>query len=236
MQAAAPPNALFAYQLDVRRSQRVLEQAVRRGAALTLTPSEPGSQPWPGTMLSGTPESLWVEADTNAGDSRSLRPSVCCDAELDLAATRYIFASNVLAEVVDADLRRLEIARPQQLQVVQRRRFRRAHLQDSSPVLLDRLPGADGDAWTCRAAMMNVSVAGLACLADQTDADAVDVGERLRLVFQAAGSRESFAFDAVLRNKTPGGSAGQLVLGFQFEPGGDLEQSDRLRQALRSLG
>ncbi len=236
MQAAAPPNALFAYQLDVRMSQRVLEQAVRRGAALTLTPSEPGTQPWPGTILSGTPESLWLEVDANVGDSGSLRPSVCCDAELDLEATRYIFASNVLAEVVDADPRRLEIARPQQLQVVQRRRFWRAHLQESSPVLLDWLPGTNGGAWSCRAAMMNVSVDGLACLADRADADAVDVGERLRLIFQAAGSRESFAFDAVLRNKTPGGSAGQLVLGFQFERGGDLEQSERLQHALRSLG
>ncbi|MCH7813517.1 MAG: PilZ domain-containing protein [Planctomycetes bacterium] len=235
MQATAPKNTVFAYELDVRMSQRVLEQAVRRGAALTLTPRQPGSQPWQGTILSGTPESLWVELDTNGGDSGPVRPSVCCDGELDLEATRYIFASNVLAEVIDADGRRLEIVRPQQLQVVQRRRFWRAQLQDSSPVLLERLPGTNGDAWSSMAAMMNVSVDGLACLADRAEADAVDVGERLRLIFHAAGSRESFAFDAVLRNKTPGGSPGQLVLGFQFEPGGDLEQSDRLQHALRSL-
>ncbi|MCP4250467.1 MAG: hypothetical protein GY778_25775 [bacterium] len=233
-----PPttNALFAYQLDGRISQRVLEQAVRRGAALTLTPSDPGFHPWQGRIHSDTAESLWVEVDPNGSGSAPGWPSVCCDAELDLESTRYIFASNVLAEVVDADGRRLEIARPKQLQVVQRRRFWRAQLQESSPVLLDRLPGANGDAWSFMASMMNVSVDGLACLADRADADEIDVGERLRLIFQAAGNRESFVFDAVLRNKTLGGSEGQLVLGFQFEPGGDLEQSERLQQALRSLG
>ena len=235
MLAARHEHALFAYELEARQAQRILEQALRAGARVTLTPGTENPTPLQGVLVSATAESLWIEVRQPRIELDAGLQSVCCEGVFELGDTRYLLASNVLAVVSDGEDRRLEIVRPEGLQVLQRRRFWRAQVQDSSPVLVSR-PAADGQApWSCLASMLNVSVDGLACLAERSEADATAVGEQLRLVVRVCPAEEPFVVDAVLKSKTAAGTEGQIVLGFQFDLTREPDQRQRLHAALERL-
>ena len=235
MLAAPEQRSLFAYELGPRQSQRVLEQAVRAEARMTLTLRTEEAPALHGVIVSGSAESLWIGIDQPEIRLTTGLQSVCCDGVLELNEARYLLSSNVLAVANEDDVRRLEIARPQGLQILQRRRFWRAQMQDSSPVLVSRPGVGQEHSWSCTASMMNVSVDGLAGLAGQSDADAAPVGERLRVVFRICRAEEPFVVDAVLKSKTAAGTDGQIVLGLQLDLGDDPDQQRRLHAALERL-
>ncbi|MHC4089920.1 MAG: PilZ domain-containing protein, partial [Planctomycetota bacterium] len=210
-------------------------QAERAGARITLTLGARTSTPLQGSIESATAESLWIEIEQPEVTLGPELQSVCCDGVIELEATRFLLTSNVLAVVTESGASRVEIARPDGLQVVQRRHFWRATVQDSSPVVLSR-PGAEDEAcWSCAASMMNLSVAGLACLAERSAADATEVGEQVRIMFRVRRSDEPFVVDSMLRSKTPAGTDGMIILGFEFNLAGDPQQQQRLHTALEHL-
>ena len=93
-------------------------------------------------------------------------------------------------------------------------------------------PGAAG--WSGVGLMMNASVDGLACRTERKLADAVAVGEALRVAFKVSEDEEPFAIDAIIKGKTPAGTEGQVVLGLQFTHADD-RQYQRLQAALECL-
>jgi len=228
MLTARDHRSLYAYQIDPGQSQRIVEQAVRARVAITLTPGGDAGRSLCGTIDAATIESLWIEVDQAAGGIDAALQSVCCEGRFELNGTRYLLDSNVLAVVDQPDNHRVEIVRPSHLQIIQRRRFWRARVQDSSPVLITRTDAGDAEGWSCRASMMNVSADGLACLAGLNDADATTIGQRLRIVVRVSKTEEPLTLDAVLKSKTAAATRGQAILGFQF----DLDPSSPTRQRL----
>ncbi len=234
--ATKTPTPPYAFDLKPRQAQRVWEQAVRARMTVTLTPRTDESLQLVGRLHSRTGESFWIELDQAAADDTPALQSVCCDGEIDLAGCRYLFHTNVLAARVDDDPGGpglIEIARPDVLQVLQRRRFVRAEVQESAPVQLSR--GVEGGgrtaAWSSTACLLNLSLDGLACRLERAAADGVGVGQVVQTSFALDGAPEPFALDAVIKSKIPAGTEGLVVMGLHLLYAND-GQYERLQSVL----
>jgi c-di-GMP-binding flagellar brake protein YcgR len=191
-----------------------------------------GEATFNGAISSGSRESLWIELDDAQAQTEAGLPSTCCEAVLELDRTRYLFETNILAVIEDGGARRLEVVRPEGLQVLQRRRFWRTSVHEPSGVHLARANTDDGESWSAAASMLNVSPAGLACLADREQADATAIGDLVSVTFDLPGGDELFAIQGVVKSKTPAGTEGRIVLGLEFRLEDDREQFQRLQAAL----
>jgi len=228
-------NPVFAQPLAAPSSQYVLEHAVRSAARIGLTTSAPSQPELAGCVVSADVASLWVALDPLNPDVSTSLESACCDALLELGGTQYVFPTCVLAAQRGDGAWRVEIARPEEIQVVQRRRFWRAQVQEPSTVHLSR-PAVDGSLdWSCRSTLLNVSASGLACLAAREYADGLEVAQTVRAVFRLRPSDEPFVIQAVVRAKTPAATEGQTVLGLQLELDGDPGQQRRLVTVLDEI-
>lgn len=237
MLATKPESRPFAFTLAPRQSVRILEQATRSAAVVTLTPRRDTQRQLVGPIDRATPESLWIrlpDVDVEVGASLL---SVYCDGTLELGDARYLFDTNILGASGADECTQLEIVRPDALRVIQRRRFWRAELRHSAPVRLIG-GGEQGNAdsgWSCEAVLMNMSVEGLACRADQASADLVSVGEGLQVQFILAPHEEPFCFDGVVKSKIPAGTKGRTILGLQFMHNDQDDQYKRLQGALEQF-
>ena len=158
-----------------------------------------------------------------------------CDITLHLGETRYLFSTDVLGVEMHNDAVQIQIARPTQIQVAQRRRFWRFGLAQSSQVQMTWSNPDGGVGWLC-----NVSPDGLACRGNTRVADQLGIGEQLRVEFSLApGDPEHFALQAVLCNKTPAGTKNTMILGMQFLKPEEHDENrvitEKLKQRLVAL-
>ncbi len=228
----------FTFGLDARQSNRVLELAARACAVVVLTPrTDEKLQLW-GPIEAQSDESLWISLDeANIGYVEDLQ-SVCCDGVLELGDARYLFDTNILAFRGSDDCMSVEVASPCKIRVIQRRRFCRAQLQESSEIeLLDtNAAPADGDDLRSHlGAMLNVSVEGLACRVPTETSDAFRPDQELQVRFTVLSDPEPFEFTALLKSKTPGGTPGMTVLGLHFKHSPNESAYHRLQAALERL-
>ena len=201
----------FAVAVEPRQARRILELAVRSSAVISLTPRTDNELQLTGPIESATAESLWIASAETVGEAAL--QSVCCDGELELGEVRYLFDTNVLAISSQQGRHLIEIARPLELHVIQRRRFWRAKVQGSSLVRLSRAgseAGQQATGWSCVGLMLNASVDGLACRTECKLADAVAVGEALRVAFKVSEDEQPFAINAIIKGKTPAATEGLL--------------------------
>jgi c-di-GMP-binding flagellar brake protein YcgR len=226
-------RSLFAYELDPTEALRVLEVAIRRRVEVSLTPKTRAEASLDGSIRSATSESLWIVFDDPDAESCPGLQSMCCEVAFELDGARYQFETNVLAVVADGNDRQVEVARPGGLQVLQRRRFWRAQVHESSPVRIASAHTDEDSVWSGTAAMMNVSPAGLACLAQRYDADAAAIGDVLQVTFELPGDGEPFTLQGVVRSKTPAGTDDRIVLGLEFRLGQDRDSLHRLQAILQ---
>jgi Tfp pilus assembly protein PilZ len=231
MQTLTASPDLFAYPLDRRRSARILEQAARSHARVTLQPRSPGDAPeLAGVIVAAAPESFCVQLDEGMPDVPPSAASVCCDACLRLGSDQYLFDTSIMA-VIDTDTpTRLEVARPDTVQIMQRRRFRRTAVRGSSPVTVRTVGGG-----AASGTLLNASVDGVACRVATEAADRAKIGDTVRIQFELADPPQSFDLAAVVRSKTPAATEFQTIVGLQFAYGReDREQRHRLTAALTS--
>lgn len=221
----------FAYPLGAKPSARVVERLVRTQASLTIEPRAPAeAAALIARVVAAAPESLILALDEAAPAAPHSLASVCCDVTAELGRERYLFSTNVMA-VIDSDYpTRLEIARPEFLCAIQRRRFWRSAVCESTAV---ELSGGFGDDFHTRGSLLNASVEGIACRVPTAGADRSVIGRRVRASFALAGSPEPFQLDAVVRTKSPAATEDQIILGLQLvHCDTDDEQRRRLHQVL----
>ena len=159
-----------------------------------------------------------------------------CDVTIRLGENRYLFCSDVVSvtEVPKSSgAVRISLARPETIQVAQRRRSWRFRSARSSRVELRRIngdPSAGGSiGWLC-----NVSGDGLACRVDAGVADRLAIGEQVEAEFTlTSGDEDRFVLDAALCSKTPAGTQGSMILGLQFLTGPGHASSADAAEALR---
>jgi len=159
-----------------------------------------------------------------------------CDLAIQIGEHVFLASADVVKIDVpppQSDALHLYLSAPTTLQVVQRRRYRRIQLAESSRVWLRTGAGTDSSnediGWLC-----NISSEGLACRVDAVTANRIWIGDRLNVVFTLTPTdTQRFAFDAIVCNKTPAGSEGKMILGLQFVIDADHSESMSLSEALR---
>ncbi len=158
-----------------------------------------------------------------------------CDATLRLGEHRYVFSTDVVGVRARPSVGspELHVARPDVLQVRQRRRFWRFEPAQSAQVHLrwstNDQPFGTGVGWLC-----NVSPDGLACRVQMRVADQLQIGDELRAdLALVPGESEPIHVEVALCNKTPGGSEGAMILGLQVLRGEGHEDSARGAELLR---
>jgi len=235
----------YAIDLSSRQTTRTLEQAVRHHADVILHPrTRRDDESIPCRLASIEKPTGWrarrpclvLEPTGEDNEVATLKELVgtYCDANLQLGENRYLFCGDVVAISGPSNDRpepRIYIARPETVQVAQRRRFWRFRPAQSARVELrwtnhDSSTGA-GVGWLC-----NVSGDGLACRVDSPVADQLGIGEPLHLEFSLMpGDPERYRLDAILCNKTPAGTEGTIILGLKFST--EEEASARAAETLR---
>jgi hypothetical protein len=190
----------------------------------------------PGGQAGSRPSSTsTANHDVESGPLGSLIGTYC-DATMQLGENRYLFCSDVVAvqgPCSPGGRSRVYLARPEVVQVAQRRRSWRFRPAQSSRVELTwtdpERTRNEGIGWLC-----NVSAEGLACRADASVAERLGIGEQVTLSFALApGEPERFMLDAVLCNKTPAGTEGTMILGLQFMTGQGHQSSAVAAENLR---
>jgi hypothetical protein len=247
----------YGIDLSPRQTTRILQQAVRRRAEVILlprawpedeqigcclesieAPRETGSSraylviaPSPGL----TDEQAATDKQAHhatAGDYRDL-VGTYCDVALRLGENQFVFCTDVIAVSGVGGASRICLARPEVIQVCQRRRFYRFRPARSAHVSLywsdnTGLPGL-ATGW-----MLNVSADGLACRVDLQIADRLAIGEPLRVEFcLEPGDPGRFILDATVCSKSPGGTEGTMILGLHFLVGEGHESSTESANNLR---
>ncbi|HPD30435.1 MAG TPA: hypothetical protein PLL20_10595 [Phycisphaerae bacterium] len=249
----------YAIELSARQSSRTLEQAVRHHAEILIYPRlfEDGDPivsrlvsietpiGWqsrrPCLVLetfSAGPVNRNDTADKGESEAAGLDSLVgtYCDVMLQLGENRYLFSSDVVAVQGASGTGarpRIYLARPETVQVAQRRRSWRFRPAQSSRVEMTWINAekskTEGIGWLC-----NVSAEGLACRTEMAVAEQLGIGEQVCLSFALTpGDPERFVIDAVLCNKTPAGTEGTMILGLQFLVGQGHQASAAAAEALR---
>jgi hypothetical protein len=249
----------YAIDLSARQSSRTLEQAVRHHAEIMVYPRVlEGDDPIVSRLVSietpigwqsrrpclvlevftGMPVQRSESGMPDNGDSDALETLIgtYCDVSLQLGENRYLFCGDVVAVQGPASpgaRPRVYLARPETLQVAQRRRSWRFRPAQSSRVELTWINAekskTEGIGWLC-----NVSAEGLACRTEANVAEQLGIGEQVSVAFALTpGDPERFVLDAVLCNKTPAGTEGTMLLGLQFLVGQGHQASAAATEALR---
>jgi hypothetical protein len=204
-----------AVDLNPRQSARTLDQAVRYHATALLQPADwPDADGLKGRLAALTQDTVRIEITEPPMLSLDTVVGTYCDVTLQLGHDRFLFSTHATrAERVGGSWY-LELARPDKIQVCQRRRFWRVKLADSSQVQLRRAETGDADTltgWLC-----NISGEGLACLVEVDAAERLLIGETVLAAFELPSCDEPFDLGAILCNKTPTARQDKVILGMQF--------------------
>jgi hypothetical protein len=215
---------------DKQKDSRFITVAICHNAEVTE-----GSEANPASEAEDAERHLEQQGRAYNWDYRELL-GVYCDASLLLGEHRYFFSTDVVGVETDAQPDGntfLTLSRPEQIQVAQRRRYRRINLAHSTQVSLQWKGEQDeanyGIGWLC-----NISQDGLACRTESPTADRLCIGEPLHVEFNLGGGEEMhYTIKAMLCSKTPAGSQGKIILGMQFLANEENDASYRSIQALK---
>jgi len=221
----------FLFDLGFSQSNRVIEQAVRRRAEITLEPrSWPDHEALPVVVFGSGERFLHVETVAKHDLPLESLVGVHLDAQMTLGQTLYIFDSHLTDIDYDRTKPALLLNRPRTLKVVQRRRFQRKALRSTCRVHLDPDPGGNGGPVTGE--LLNLSPDGMACRLGEEAAGSMPVGQRLHVAFCPQDAESGFEFDAVLTNKSQAGSEGNFILGLAFRAGPERRRAKAERERL----
>ncbi len=215
--------------LDRDASQRVIETATRTQSQVVLSGEAFIGTTINGFLVSGDEATLLFEVTGHLPIPIDSLIGVPCEAQI-FSEQRYAFPTTIDGAPRWGKSRALAISRPEVIAMIERRRFLRAQLAQSSRVDLEWPHG--GVIHRHLAVMLNVSADGIACRVDELSAKAIEKGCTLTVSFDLPGSGESFHLQATVMNKIPG-SDEYSIIGLQFARTPDIaDQVDALRKAL----
>lgn len=218
------------FDLTSRQLARVLEQAVRNRASFEIEPRTwPENQILRGTVANRDGNLLRIELDdTPAEFPLTGLIGAFCDVRTVLSGQMYLFSTCVV-DVADSGVpRRLVLATPTMIQLVNRRRFERRPVTGNSPVRVEA-GGADDSPV---GELLDISADGLACRVTGDDFDDVFfVGDEIRVSFELPDHGGSFDLPAIICNKKPATDGQEHTIGLKFKPcANDLAARDVLHR------
>jgi c-di-GMP-binding flagellar brake protein YcgR len=214
MSASSDQFSLCSIELHAEHSRRLLEQAVAAWVDVTLRPSTNFDGPPLAGVLSGTTaDGLVIRIVHPIPAEPAALVSVYCEVAVELNGARFLFSSNVVDAYLDGNDVRVEIARPEHLRVIQRRRYQRRLLHDSAHVSITPQGGGSGP---IPATLLNISTGGLACRVNAADVALCAQAAVSDLAFTLADCDHHFCLPARVCGQTPGARADQAILSFEF--------------------
>lgn len=218
--------------LTPRHAARILEQAVRCRSRLDLEPTAwNDGQTIRGTLWRREGNLLTVDLDQRNGRPEGSMLHLIgafCDIRTMLQGHAFVFSTCVLDVIEGTDPVKLIIAVPESMQLTNRRRFERTNATVASQVRLwidEQSPATVG-------LLVNIGPEGLAAqFVGAGLADAVMVGDTVRVSFEVAGFEESYKLPSVVCTKSLSTDNTILSVGVQFNRDtGDLRVDQSLRQ------
>lgn len=209
--------------LNVRQSMRILQQARRTGACVTISALSGGPE-LRGHISSVSDGTLEIVVAGSIPASHGLGPGSPCDAMFTVSSECHGFETVIRLAESKAGRTRVVLRRPDSVWVRQRRRFWRTAVRESSTVDLTFA----GETSSFGGTMFNISPDGLACRVDRVNADPLKVGDQLTARFVLDGEEESFSLVTELRGKTPAAGSEQTILRLQFVPW-EISEQNRIR-------
>lgn len=223
----------FCYELNDRQSARVFEMAIRDEATIRLDPHyTTGLESFAVQLAEATDEYLVfriLEGQDGAGGG--LVPGQYCQAQFTLGPSIYLLSVYVID--LNEQEQTLRTARPKSMQILERRRFARARVANTSTVTI-RWPETDRQA---EGPLFNIGGGGLAFRVDKQAGDAMLVGDVVEAEFELPGLARRYAFQVVICNKTVTSDEQSVIVGVQFrdsEETGQAGDLDELRRFLAS--
>jgi hypothetical protein len=216
--------------LDSRASHHAIESAIRTHAQVVIESAALPGVTINGFLISGDEKALLMEITGRPAVNLDHLPGARCEVQL-YGEQRFLFTANVTGAPAWGESRAVALTRPDSLRVLDRRRFIRAKLAPSSRVTIDWHRNGEGHQQV--AALLNISVDGLACRVDGAAAAAIDAAQSpCRVRFDLPRSTHRFDLPATVCSRTPA-SAGCVILGLQFiVSGAAAAHLSALREAL----
>ena len=148
-----------------------------------------------------------------------------------VAGAQYCFETRSADQTAGAEPGVVRVLRPTTIALTERRRSPRRRLRRPTDVTLQAVGSKEG--WHCTAAMLNLSLEGIACRMPVQDAGLLHIGQTLRAHFRLAPSGPALALNARIVSITKGGTLNHLVIGLEFIVDRTLDASrTTLRDAL----
>jgi len=198
--------------LDAQAGQHALEQAVLYHAQAVINIPGRVDTTVNGFLLTADASTVLMEITGKPAIKPADLTGKLIHVEL-FSDQRYQFTTTVQSAPIWGASQALALARPNELTVIDRRRFWRAKLAPSARVALEW--AHCGSRERHNAALLNVSVDGLACRVDKLAASAIEVQTSVKARFRMRESTREFELDSLVMNKTPA-SDGGFILGLQF--------------------
>jgi hypothetical protein len=234
----------YAVTIPEKQTRELLRQAVRAHAQVLIEPTGEPERAIRGFLTSGDQEVLLIELSVRDAEGVGEMLGRCCDVQVFLG-DRYLFHTRIVRGPQWHNGSQIALQTPQTLHACQRRRFWRAALASSSTVELtwstEVSAGKQGrpvatagrpDRRTTRAALLNLSCAGLACKVDAEPAGSLPKGTPLSVTFVLPDSPQPFQFEAEVCNVTPA-TDGRCLVGVQFHVSAGSAEATRMRRRLQ---
>jgi hypothetical protein len=221
----------FSFELNDRQSARVIEQAIRTGAAMCIDPHHGnGGKALSGQLTESAGHSLTFRlVSRQAARDCGLIPGQYCQVQFSLNDAMYLISVHVLD--LDEEQACMRTSRPKKAQILDRRKFARSRLAARTPVMIRWL---DGDRLV-EAALFNVAGGGIAFKVGREFADRILVGDVMEAVFELAGLPRRFPFRISICNKTVASDNASIIVGAQFLEGPQDGQAGALDELRRFL-
>ena len=221
-------------QLDGETTNRVLRTAIEERAAVQVRADCAG---WElagcAACISEDGSHLILELENADPQTQAILESSPLQLSMEVAGAQYCFETRFADQTAEVEPGVVRVLKPATITLAERRRSLRRRLRKPTEVAL-QASGPD-DRWHCTAAMLNLSLEGIACRICAQNAELVDIGQTLRVGFQLDASAPALDLNGRIISITQGGTPDHLVVGLVFIVDRRLEASRAtLRKALET--
>ncbi len=221
----------FSFELNDRQSARVIQQAIRTGAAMHLEPHHAKGGEALSVQLTGSDDKCLTFrfASSQAARDSGLIPGQYCQVQFYYNDAMYLISVHIVD--MDEEQACMRTSRPKMAQILERRKFGRSRLAARTPVIIrwleeDRL---------AEASLFNVAGGGMAFKISKESGDRILVGDVLEAAFELPGLPRRAPFKISICNKTVASDNASVIVGAQFLEGPQDGQAGALDELRRFL-
>jgi c-di-GMP-binding flagellar brake protein YcgR len=176
-----------------------------------------------GTIVGERGPDLTIEEDSVNPVARAVMLESTVTASLEIDGALYVLETTVSGVPAGAEPGTIHLRKPAEIMRMDRRRSPRRRLREPAEILL-RAPAVD-ESWQCKAAMLNLSLTGVACRVPGVCAAPIYAGLIVQVTLRFGARSDAYELNGQVVNITQGGTPEHLVVGLEFVNDKKLEAS-----------